>query len=49
MFGLENLSGSAQAVATVGIVLAEAFALYLTYGALSNTVGTAVIDSLGGD
>jgi len=49
MFGFENLSGSAQAIATVGIVLAEAFALYLAYGLLSNTVGATVVDALGGN
>lgn len=49
MFGLQSLSGSAQAVATVGVVLAEAIGLYLAYGLLSNTVGATVIDALGGD
>ena len=49
MFGIESLSGSAQAVATVGLVLAEAIALYVVYGALSSTVGSTVIDALGGD
>ncbi|MFD1635235.1 DUF7512 family protein (plasmid) [Haloplanus ruber] len=48
MFGLESMSGSAQAVATVGLVLAEAIALYAVYGVLSSTVGSAVIDAIGG-
>jgi len=48
MFGLESLSGSAQAVAIVGLVLAEAIVLYVGYGALSNTVGSAVIGAVGG-
>jgi hypothetical protein len=48
MLGIESLSGSAQAVATVGFVLAEAIVLYVGYGALSNTVGSAVIDAVGG-
>jgi hypothetical protein len=49
MFGIESVSGSAQAVATVGLVLAEAIVLYVVYGALSSTVGSTVIDALGGD
>ncbi|WP_425601201.1 DUF7512 family protein [Haloplanus halobius] len=48
MFGLESLSSSTQAVATVGLVLAEAIVLYVGYGALSNTVGPAVVDAIGG-
>ncbi|WP_167768374.1 DUF7512 family protein [Haloarcula amylovorans] len=49
MFGLESLSGSAQAVTTVGLVFAEAIALYVGYGALSSTLGPTVLDALGGD
>lgn len=49
MFGLENLTGSAQAAATVGLVLAEAVALYVGYGALSSVAGSALIDALGGE
>ncbi|WP_435130017.1 DUF7512 family protein [Halobaculum sp. D14] len=48
MFGLESMNGSVQAVATVGLVLSEAIALYVVYGALSSTVGSAVIDAVGG-
>lgn len=49
MLGLESLSGSGQAIATVGLVFAEAIVLYVGYGALSNTVGSTVINTLGGD
>ncbi|MGZ0746937.1 DUF7512 family protein [Haloparvum sp. AD34] len=49
MFGLEALTGSTRAVATVGLVLVEAIILYLGYGALSQTVGSAVIDTIVGD
>ncbi|GAA0657320.1 DUF7512 family protein [Salarchaeum japonicum] len=49
MVGLESVSGSVQAGLTVGTVLAEAIALYLAYGALSETVGASVLDALGGD
>ncbi|MBX0293304.1 DUF7512 family protein [Haloarcula nitratireducens] len=49
MFGLESLSGSAQAVATVGVVFAEALVLYVGYGALSGALGSTVLDALGGD
>ncbi len=49
MFGIGSLSGSVQAVATVGFVLAEAVVLNVVYGTLSNTVGSTVIDAIGGD
>ncbi|WP_168219899.1 hypothetical protein [Salarchaeum sp. JOR-1] len=49
MFGIESASGSVQAGLTVGTVLAEAIALYLVYGALTETVGSTVLDALGGD
>ncbi|MFB6071714.1 MAG: hypothetical protein ABEJ88_01970 [Halobacterium sp.] len=49
MFGLETLSGSAQGAATVGLVLLQAFALYVGYGALTGFAGSAVIDALGGE
>ncbi|MGB9985513.1 DUF7512 family protein [Salarchaeum japonicum] len=49
MFGIESASASVQAGITVGTVLAEAIALYLAYGALSETVGATVLDALGGD
>lgn len=49
MFGLELLGGTAQAVATVGIVLAEAIVLYVGYGALTHVAGPQVRETLGGD
>ena len=49
MFGIGAVSGSAQAAATVGLVLAEAIVLYLGYGALSSTVGSTLLDALGGE
>lgn len=47
MFGLELLSGTAHAVAIVGIVLTEAIALYVGYGALTQIVGPTVRETLG--
>lgn len=49
MFGIETLSGSTQAAATVGLVLAEAVLLYVGYGALSSTVASRVIEAVGGE
>ncbi|WP_449405248.1 DUF7512 family protein [Halorarum salinum] len=49
MFGLELLSGPAQATATVGIVLAEAIVLYVGYGALTQISGPTVHEWLGGE
>lgn len=49
MFGIESLSGTEQALATVGVVLAEAIALYCLYGLLTRVAGDAVLDALGGD
>lgn len=49
MFGLEALTGSTRAFATVGLVLTEAIVLYLGYGALSRTVGAAAIDAIVGE
>jgi hypothetical protein len=49
MFGIESLSGSTQAAATVGLVLAEAILLYVGYGALGRTVGPRVIEAVGGE
>ncbi|WP_185715628.1 DUF7512 family protein [Halocatena pleomorpha] len=49
MFGLELISGSVQAIATVGLVFAEAITLYVGYGALSSTLGQVIIDAVGGD
>jgi len=49
MLGIESLGGSAGAVATVGVVLAEAMALYVGYGALTRLVGSRALDALGGE
>lgn len=49
MFGMESLTGSAQAVATVALVLAEAIALYVGYGALTRISGSTVLEILEGD
>ncbi|MFC4360523.1 hypothetical protein ACFO0N_21460 [Halobium salinum] len=43
------MSGSAEAIATIGLVLAEAIALYVGYGALSSVVGETILDAVGGD
>jgi hypothetical protein len=39
MFGIESLSGTAHAVAVVGLVLVEAMVLYVGYGALTRVAG----------
>lgn len=39
MFGIETLSGNAQAAALVGIVLFEAIVLYIGYGGLERILG----------
>ena len=39
MFGIETLSGNAQAAVLVGLVLAEAILLYVVYGGLERTIG----------
>jgi hypothetical protein len=49
MFGIESLSGNAQAVVLVGIVLVEAAVLYVGYGALERIVGPTVAGVLRGD
>ncbi|WP_455429874.1 DUF7512 family protein [Natronococcus zhouii] len=49
MFGLEPLSGSAQAITTVGLVFAEAIALYIGYGAVMQVASPAARDILGGE
>ncbi|GAA0240582.1 hypothetical protein ACFFQF_30755 [Haladaptatus pallidirubidus] len=49
MIGIESFSGSAQAVATVGIVFAEAIMLYAGYGALTGVVGSTVLETLEGE
>ncbi len=48
MFGLEAF-GLGEGVVTVSLVLLEAIALYVGYGALSRLVGSAVLDELGGE
>ncbi|WP_254538807.1 DUF7512 family protein [Halomarina litorea] len=49
MVGIEAVSGSAGAIATVGFVLGEALALYVGYGALASLVGSPLLDAVGGD
>lgn len=49
MIGLETLGSSAQAVATIGLVLAEAITLYLGYGAVTRIVSPAALELLGGE
>lgn len=49
MFGVETLTGSPKAVAMVGLVLAEAAALYVAYGGLERVVGGAVTDAVRGE
>jgi hypothetical protein len=39
MFGIETLSGNAQAAVLVGIVLLEALVLYVGYGGLETWLG----------
>lgn len=49
MLGIESLSGSAQAIATVGTVFAEAITLYAGYGALTGVVGSTFLETLEGE
>ena len=49
MFGIETLSGTAQAAVLVGIVLAEALALYVGYGGLTRLLAPVVADVVGGE
>ncbi|WP_171052304.1 hypothetical protein [Haloterrigena sp. H1] len=49
MFGIESLSGNAQAVALVGVVLLEAMILYVGYGGLEQVFGGYVVDLLRGE
>jgi len=49
MFGIESLSGNAHAAALVGLVLLEAIALYVGYGALERVLGKHVIDLVRGE
>lgn len=48
MFGIEQLTGNAQAAAIVGIVLAEALVLNVGYGVLVRAARPAIIDALTG-
>ncbi|MFD1563936.1 hypothetical protein ACFR99_10280 [Haloarchaeobius amylolyticus] len=49
MSGIESLSGNAQAVALVGLVLLEAIVLYVGYGSLEQLLGEYVVGLLRGD
>ncbi|WP_198665756.1 MULTISPECIES: DUF7512 family protein [Haloprofundus] len=49
MFVFESLSGSMEAITTIGLVLGEAIALYVGYGVLSRVVGEPVLDAIGGE
>lgn len=49
MFGLETLGGSAEAAATVGVVLGEAITLYVGYGAVARIVTPTDRNLLGGE
>lgn len=49
MFGLEALSSSVQAVATVGTVFTEAIVLYIGYGAVTQIASPVARDILGGE
>ncbi|MFB6202363.1 MAG: hypothetical protein ABEI98_10185 [Halorhabdus sp.] len=49
MFGIETLSGNAQAIILVGLVLLEAIVLYVGYGALEQVTSKYFIGLLRGD
>jgi hypothetical protein len=49
MFGIESLSGNAQAAALVGLVLVEAALLYVGYGVLERLVGSYVVRLVRGE
>lgn len=49
MIGPELLGSSAQAVTTVGFVLAEAITLYVGYGAVTRLASPAALELLGGE
>ena len=42
MLGIDSLSGNAQAGALIGIVLVEAFVLYVGYGLLESRLGPSI-------
>ncbi|WP_442905108.1 DUF7512 family protein [Haladaptatus sp. ZSTT2] len=49
LVALELLAGSTHAVRTVGIVLAEAGALYVGYGAMTTVIGPKIQATLEGE
>jgi hypothetical protein len=48
MFGIETLSGNAQAAAIVAAVIGEALALNLVYTALERVAGPALTEAVTG-
>lgn len=49
MIGCGALSGSADAVVTIGIVLTEAIVLYVGYGAITQLAGPTAFELLRGE
>lgn len=49
MFGIETLTGSAYAVAIVGLVLLESVALYVGYGTLTSLAGPLILAEIRGE
>ncbi len=49
MLGIESFYGSIDATVTIGLVFIEALALYVSYGAITRTVGSPILDSLRGN
>jgi hypothetical protein len=47
MFGIETLSASGQAAATVGLVLVESMVLYVGYGVVTRAAGPHLQRALG--
>ena len=48
MFGIETLSGNAQAAVLIGLVLLEAIVLYVGYGLLESALAHRVINLIRG-
>lgn len=48
MLGIESLNGNALAAALIGLVLLEAFVLYVGYGILESTLGERITDLIRG-
>ena len=48
MFGIEHLTGNAQAAAVVAVVVGEALALNLVYAGLARVAGPAVTEAVTG-